>query len=121
MTFKVIFGDEIKDDLTPDYKTAVKFSEFRIGKRALYFPAFPMGAKYIPLSMIEGAWVRKSTMSIKGCCAGQIPVFVLHLSMKGDESRNFTFDRKKDADRAMEILKEYIPDLDGEPATGSGE
>ncbi len=111
MTFKVIYGDEIKDDLTSDYKAAVKFSDFRIGKKALYFPIFPLGAKYIPLSEIEGAWVRKSTMSIKGCCAGQIPVFVLHVSMKGDESRNFTFDRKKDAEKALETLKNCIPGL----------
>lgn len=116
MTFRVMYGSAIDEDLTADYKAAARFSDVRIGSRALYFPVFPLSAEYIPLGAVDGAWVRKKTMSIKGCCAGQIPVFVLHLRCGSEFSKNLTFDRKKDADRALELLKQSIPDLTDAPA-----
>ena len=115
MTFKVIYGDAIGEDLTEDYKGADKCGGYRFGKSAIYFPRFPFGAEYIPLSVLEGAWVRKSTMSIKGCCAGQIPIYVLHVCAGAEFFQNLKFDRKQDAERALSLLKQYRPGLSDAP------
>lgn len=115
MEFKILYGKESNEDLTPDYKSAIKFGSFRIGKIAIYFPALFAGTKYIPLDAINGAWVRKSTLSIKGCCAGQIPVFVLHISCENDQSHNITIDREKDAKQALKLIKEYRPNIASTP------
>ena len=85
MAFKAMYGNAPTADLKADYQAAVKFGVFRIGKEALYFPAFPTGAKYVPLTALDGAWVQKSAMSPKGCCGGQIPVFVLHVRYNTDQ------------------------------------
>ena len=110
MEFKIIYGEVPNKDLSDDYKTSTKFGSFRIGKVAIYFPSFLAGTKYIPLSSLDGAWVRKSKLQIKGCCAGQIPVYVLHLSY-GENNQNINLDKEKDANKALELLKEYVPNL----------
>ena len=115
MAFKVLYGNEFNEDLKADYKSTIKIGSYRFSKKALYFPSFPTGAKYIPISAIDGAWVRKSRLSIKGCCAGQIPVFILHVRYGTDYSNNLTFDKKSDANWALELLKEYVPNLIEEP------
>ena len=55
MAFKAMYGNAPTADLKADYQAAVKFGVFRIGKEALYFPAFPTGAKYVPLTALDGA------------------------------------------------------------------
>lgn len=110
MEFKIIYGKVPNTDLSDDYKASTKIGSLKIGKVAIYFPSLFAGTKYIPLSDLDGAWVRKSKLQIKGCCAGQIPVYVLHLSYGGN-NQNINFDREKDANKALELLKEYIPNL----------
>ena len=83
--------------------------------KVVVLPALFAGTKYIPLDAINGAWVRKSTLSIKGCCAGQIPVFVLHISCENDQSHNITIDREKDAKQALKLIKEYRPNIASTP------
>ena len=63
MAFKAIYGKAPAADLKADYQAAVRFGIFRIGREALYFPSFPTGAKYIPLTALDGARVQKSSMS----------------------------------------------------------
>ena len=116
MAFKVLYGNEFNEDLKADYKSTIKIGSYRFSKKALYFPSFPTGAKYIPISAIDGAWVRKSRLSITGCCAGQIPVFILHVRCGSDYSNNLTFDNKAAANKALELLQEYIPNLIEEPS-----
>ena len=55
MAFKVLYGNEFNEDLKADYKSTIKIGSYRFSKKALYFPSFPTGAKYIPISAIDGA------------------------------------------------------------------
>ena len=120
MAFKAMYGNAPTADLKADYQAAVKFGVFRIGKEALYVPAFPTGAKYVPLTALDGAWVQKSAMSPKGCCGGQIPVFVLHVRYGKEFYQNLTFEKEQEANRALDLLKERRPDLPGAPERAAG-
>ncbi|MDY5930718.1 MAG: hypothetical protein SPJ34_01670 [Candidatus Ornithospirochaeta sp.] len=115
MAFRIIYGDAPDGDLKMDYKCAEKFGNLRIGRLAVYFPSFPV-ADYIPLSALTGAWVRKRTLPVKGCCGGHVRVSVLHLCY-GSESRNITIEKEKAANRALELLLEYCPGISTEPET----
>ena len=93
MAFKAMYGDALAADLKADYQAAEKFGIFRIGREALYFPSFPTGAKYLPLTALDGVWAQKSSMSPKGCCGGQIPVYVLRLQYGHEFYQNLTFEK----------------------------
>ena len=115
MAFKAIYGDTLVRDPKADYQAAVKVGNIRFGKEALYFPAFPIGAQYLPLASVDRAWVQKGSISPKGCCGGQLPVFVVRVQYGGEFYQNLTFDREQDANRAMELLKAQRPELAGAP------
>lgn len=115
MGFKAMYGTLGEQDVKADYQSAVKFGTFRVGKAAMYFPSFPTGAKYIPLTALDSAWVQKSSMSPKGCCGGQIPVFVLHVRYGKEFHQNLTFEKEQEAKRALGLLKERRPGLPDTP------
>lgn len=104
-------------DAKTDYQNAVKIGAYRIGASALYFPGFPE-TQYLPLAAIRRAWVQKSTISTKGSCGAQLPVYVLRTQYEGGLSQNFTFSKPEAADRAVALLKERLPDLSGAPEKG---
>lgn len=111
MKFEPMYGNAMEGNLEEDYKAAKKYSGFRIGKEALYFPSFPFKAKYIPLSKIDEAWVKKTVMPVKGCCGGSIPIYVLRVCSGKEFFHNISLENKKDAENALALLKEYIPNL----------
>ena len=119
MAFKAIYGSVEEQELKADYQSAVKFGTVRIGKAAMYFPAFAIGAKYIPLTELDSAWIQKSAMSPKGCCGGQIPLFILHVCYGKEFYQNLTFEKEQDAKRALELLREHRPALPGAPEEAS--
>lgn len=119
MAFKAIYGTAGEQELKADYQSAVKFGTFRIGEVAMYFPSFPTGAKYIPLTELDSAWVQRSAMSPKGCCGGQIPVFILHVRYGNEFYQNLTFEKEQDAKRALDLLRERRPELPGAPEEAS--
>ena len=115
MAFKAMYGALPDKDVKADYREAVKFGTFRIGNEALYLPAFPPGAEYLPLAALDSAWIQKSTISPKGCCGGQFPVFVLRVRYGNELYQNLTFDKEQDANRALALIKERRPELPGAP------
>ena len=115
MAFQAMYGNLPETDVKADYREAVKFGTFRIGKEALYLPAFPTGAEYLPLAALDSAWIQKSTISPKGCCGGQFPVFVLRVRYGNELYQNLTLDKEQDANRALSLIKERRPDLPGAP------
>lgn len=114
MKFEVMYGNAVEENLEEDYRTAKKYNDFRIGRKAMYFPAF-FKAKYIPLSVIDGAWIKKSVMPIKGCCGGSIPIYVLRICCGSHFFQNIKLENRKDADQALALLKEYRPGLCDSP------
>lgn len=113
MAFKAICGTAAEPELKADYRSAVRLGTVRIGKTALYFPAFPTGAKYIPMTELESAWIQKSAMSPRGCCGGQFPIFVLRVRYGKTFYQNLTFEKEQDAKRALELLRAGRPGLSG--------
>ena len=97
-------------DPKADYKAAEKLGQFRIGPQAVYVPAFP-GSKYIPIEALAAAWVQKGTVSSKGSCGAQFPVFVLRLKLTDGTYQNLTFDKAAQADRALELIRSARPQL----------
>lgn len=120
MAFKAICGTAAEPELKADYRSAVRLGTVRIGKTALYFPAFPTGAKYIPMTELESAWIQKSAMSPKGCCGGQFPIFVLRVRYDKTFYQNLTFEKEQDAKRALELLRAGRPGLSGVPEETGG-
>ena len=118
MAYKAIYGEPLQDPKA-DYQSAVKIGNVRIGKEALYLPAFPVGAQYLPLSTLNRAWVQKSSISPKGGCGGQLQVFVVRVQYGGEFYQSLTFDREPDASRALSLLKERLPELPGAPEGAS--
>ena len=115
MAFKAIYGDTLLKEPKVDSQAAVKVGNVRIGKEALYIPAFPVGAQYLPLAALDRAWVQKSSISPKGCCGGQLQVFVVRMQYGGEFYQNLTFDRERDANRALDLIRESRPDIPGAP------
>ena len=115
MAFKAMHGDNLVKDPKADYRDAVKIGNVRIGKEALYFPAFPVGAQYLPLITLNRAWVQKSSISPKGCCGGQLQVFLVRVQYGGEFYQNLTFDREPEAQRALSLIQERLPELPGAP------
>ena len=114
MAFKAIYGNPLQDPKS-DYQSAVEIGNIRFGKDALYIPAFPVGAQYLPLETLDRAWVQKSSISPKGCCGGQLQVFVVRVQYGGEFYQSLTFAREQDANRALGLLKERRPELPGAP------
>lgn len=118
MAFKAMYGNIPEQELKADYRAAVKLGTVRVGKEALYFPAFPVGARYLPLAALDRAWVQKSFKSPSGCCGGQLQVFVLRVQYGGKFYQNITFEWERDANRALALLTECRPELSATPADG---
>lgn len=114
MTIKSLCPAYTVEDPKSDYQSAIKVGSFRFGAQAVYLPAFP-GSQYLALSAMNRAWVQKSAISAKGCCGAQLPVFVLRVQYDGQFFQNFTFDKEKDAQQALTLLKSQLPQLPGAP------
>lgn len=115
MKWKAITGSIPEAALQEDRKTAVKAANARLGREAFYFPLFPTGARYLPLSALTRAWVQESAISPSGCCGGRVPVYLLRLQYGENQYENLTFDQERDAVRTLSLLKERRPELPGAP------
>ena len=58
---------------------------------------------------------QKGTLSTSGCCGVQLPMFVVRLQCAGGVFQTLSFDKEKDAERALSLLRERRPDLPGAP------
>lgn len=115
MAWKAIYKEVPVENPKADYRAAVRIGNFRFGREALYLPAFPTGAQYLPLAALDRAWVQKSAVSAKCCCGAQVPVYVVRLQYGGTFYQNLTFDTEKEATRVLELLKTARPELAGAP------
>lgn len=97
-----------------DYRTAQKAEQFRVGKEALYFAAFP-GTRYIPFAAVTRALVKNTAISLTGSCGKQLPMVLVRTYYDGEEFyHNFLFEKGKNAAIAVEALKAARPDLNVE-------
>ena len=97
-----------------DCRNAARFGTFRIGRRAVYFPSFPAGGKYLAYQDITKILLKPSSLHPKGCCGGGVPIFVLRLEYGQGGGKNLVLDNEKQASRAAEELKRTCPEISAE-------
>lgn len=101
------------DDPKADYKTAEKIEQYRVSNQAIYIAAFP-GSKYLPFSAISHAWVKNASISLTGCCGKELPVTVLRVRYEGGFFQNITFEKEKNAARALQKILQNAPQVSPE-------
>ena len=111
MAYRSICEGTRVDNPGEDCRAAARFGTFRIGSRAVYFPAFPAGGKYLAYQDITKILLKPSSLHPKGCCGGGVPVFVLRLEYGQGKGKNLVLDNEKQAGRAAAELKTACPAL----------
>ena len=111
MAYRSLIGGTRVEDPGTDCRTAARFGTFRIGSRAVYFPAFPVGGRYLAYPDISKILLKPSALHPKGCCGGGIPVYVLRLEYGDGQGKNLVLDSRKLAERAADALKKTCPEL----------
>ena len=111
MAFRSLVQGTTMENPREDYRNAVRFGTFRIGSRAVYFPSFPAGGKFLAYPDITKILLKPSSLHPKGCCGGGIPVYVLRLQYGDGQGRNLVLDSRKLAERAAGELKKVCPEL----------
>ncbi|MBR6951589.1 MAG: hypothetical protein IKH56_07645 [Oscillospiraceae bacterium] len=96
-----------------DCRKAARFGTFRIGSKAVYFPAFPAGGRYLAYEDISKILLKSSSLHPKGCCGGGIPVFVLRLEYGQGQGKNLILDTRRQAERVSAELKRVCPETCG--------
>ena len=72
------------ENAAEDYRSAQKVAQYRVGREAVYVPAFP-GNRYVPFSAVTKAFSKNSALPVKGTCGKAIPVVKVRLFYDGDE------------------------------------
>lgn len=109
MAMRSICPQMVLPDPKADYQTAKRVEQYRIGRQAIYFKAFP-GDKYLPFAAIERAWTQKSSVPLTGCCGKELPVVVLRIQYGGGFYQHFTFEKQEKADQALKAIGEAKPE-----------
>lgn len=98
-------------DPASDYRAAHRVCQYRIGREAIYFPAFP-GDRYLPYSAVDKVLSRPASMPLKGCCGKALPM--VRLRMYYDDGafyQDFMFEKLKQADEALDALLAARPEV----------
>ena len=94
-----------------DRRTAQKAAQYRVGRLAVYFPAFP-GERYVPYDAVTKAISRNSSLPLKGTCGKAIPVVKVRLYYDGEEFyQEFLVERHDQANLILDALAAARPDV----------
>ena len=100
----------VLEDPAEDYRTARRSAQFRIGRQAIYFPAFP-GTRYIPYQAVTRALTRNTQLPLTGCCGKALPMTRLRLYYGEEAYQDFLFEKQEEANGALDAVLEARPDL----------
>ena len=112
---------ELKN-IRQEHSDADRVGRYRIGQRALFYPAFPQDG-YILLASVCRVWSRSSCVHATGCCAGGIPVirlWVHYTGEGGEQTLEYVLDHQEQADRMLALLRERCPGALFEAPTKAG-
>lgn len=98
------------DSVAADHKAARRVEQFRVGSRAVYFPAFP-GDRYLPYEAVERVRSKNTAISVIGTCGKQIPMVLVRLHYDGEFYKDFLFEKQKSADVLMNAVLAARPDV----------
>ncbi len=100
----------VLEHVDEDHKASCRAEQFRLGERAIYFPAFP-GTQYLPFAALTQVKVRNTALSVTGTCGKQIPMVCLRLSYEEEFYKDFLFEKPKTAERVLEAIQTCRPEL----------
>lgn len=93
-----------------DYRASKRAEQFRVGEKAIYFPAFP-GTQYLPFASLSKVKSKNTAVSVAGTCGKQIPMVCLRLYYE-DSSKDFMLEKKKSEDLIVEAIAACCPELE---------
>ena len=114
MSMHSICPDITLDDPRSDYRNSLRIEQYRFSSSAAYFAAWP-SAKYLPFSAVRQAWIQDSLLPLTGTCGKALPVTVMRIRYKGNYYQTLTFEKRVNAQKAMDILREHCADAVFEP------
>ena len=105
------------EDAGTDFQAARRSAQFRIGAKAIYFPAFP-GTRYLPYQAVTRAVTRNTSLPLTGSCGKALPLTLLRLYYDGGEVyQDFLFEKRDEANRALDALLAARPGVPAERET----
>lgn len=114
MAMHSICPDITLDDPRTDYRDSQRIEQYRFGSKAAYFAAWP-SAKYLPYSAVRQAWIQDSLLPVTGTCGKALPVTVMRIRYKGNYYQTLTFEKRVNAQKALDILQEHCTEAAFEP------
>lgn len=93
-----------------DYRASRRAEQFRVGEKAIYFPAFP-GTQYLPFESLTKVKSKNTAVSVAGTCGKQIPMVCLRLYFE-DSSKDFMLEKKKTEDMILAAIAACCPELE---------
>ena len=103
-------------DAAGDYAAAQRLAQYRLGRDAVYFPAFP-ATRYIPFADVSKVMARHTSMPLTGCCGKALPMICVRLFYDGEFYQDFMFENLKETDRLLDAVQAARPELDVERLT----
>ena len=93
-----------------DYRASKRAEQFRVGEKAIYFPAFP-GTQYLPYAALTAVKSKNTAISVAGTCGKQIPMVCLRLYF-ADSYKDFMLEKKKSEDQIVAAIAACCPELE---------
>ena len=103
-------------DAAGDYAAAQRLAQYRLGRDAVYFPAFP-ATRYIPFAAVSKVMARHTSMPLTGCCGKALPMVCVRLFYDGEFYQDVMFENLKETDRLLDAVQAARPELDVERLT----
>ena len=91
-----------------DYRASKRAEQFRVGEKAIYFPAFP-GTQYLPFESLTKVKSKNTAVTVAGTCGKQIPMVCLRLYF-ADSYKDFMLEKKKSEDQIVAAIAACCPD-----------
>ena len=96
-------------DAAEDHSASSRLAQYRLGREAVYFPAFP-GTRYLPFDAVSKVMARHTSMPLTGCCGKELPVIKLVLRWEGGEEQQ-VIDPPKHTDTLLNQILAARPDV----------
>lgn len=93
-----------------DYRDSKRAEQFRVGEKAIYFPAFP-GTQYLPFEALSAVKSKNTAISVAGTCGKQLPMVCLRLFYDGIY-KDFMFEKTKSVDIVLEAIALCCPGIE---------
>ena len=98
-------------DAAEDHSASSRLAQYRLGREAVYFPAFP-GTRYLPFGAVSKVMARNTSMPLTGCCGKALPMICVRLFYDGEFYEDCMFENLNVAYRLLHAVQAARPELD---------